>query len=307
MVAFTCNICGAFNQVESFESEPASCACGSNVRVRALIHLLSTELFGVDIPLFRFPTLPAISGLGMTDKECYARLLAEKFSYTNTFYDREPRVDFHQRNATLASTCDFVLSADVFEHVAPPGRRAMNEVWNILKPNGFLVATVPCTPDDRFVEHFPDLFEYRVVSLGKSAVLVNRRRDGAVEVREDLIFHGGPGATLEMRQFSRTQLVSELLAAGFSEVEYLSANRPEIGVLFDPDVSQPLVARKSRFAMDRAAQIQLVREWLRSQQAFLDERARADRMSQQMQMAATSRWLRLGRAFALGPKFTPRD
>ena len=41
MVCFTCNICGADNEVERFASEPATCACGSNVRLRALIHLLS--------------------------------------------------------------------------------------------------------------------------------------------------------------------------------------------------------------------------------------------------------------------------
>jgi len=34
-----------------------------------------------------------------------------------------------------------------------------------------------------------------------SQVLINRRADGVLEIREDLIFHGGSGATLEMREF----------------------------------------------------------------------------------------------------------
>ena len=55
MVSFTCNICGAYNQVENFATEPASCGCGSNVRLRALIHLLSMELFGQSLPLVEFP------------------------------------------------------------------------------------------------------------------------------------------------------------------------------------------------------------------------------------------------------------
>jgi hypothetical protein len=38
MVCFTCNICGAYNEVEHFASEPATCACGSSVRLRAPIH-----------------------------------------------------------------------------------------------------------------------------------------------------------------------------------------------------------------------------------------------------------------------------
>ena len=55
MVCFTCNICGAYNEVEGFASEPATCACGSNVRLRALIHLLSVELFGAQFAAARVP------------------------------------------------------------------------------------------------------------------------------------------------------------------------------------------------------------------------------------------------------------
>ena len=32
-------------------------------------------------------------------------------------------------------------------------------------------------------------------------MLINRRRDGALEIRDDLTFHGGSGATLEMREY----------------------------------------------------------------------------------------------------------
>src|SRR5205085_9384401 len=106
MVSFVCNICGRLNKVEQFATEPASCACGSNVRVRALIHLLSMQLFGRSLPLPKFPQLKAIRGLGMTDKPCYARLLAEKFDYQNTFYDHEPRLDFSNPDPALAGGYD---------------------------------------------------------------------------------------------------------------------------------------------------------------------------------------------------------
>lgn len=296
---FTCNICGLFNQVQRFATEPASCACGSNVRVRALIHLLSTELFGRNIPLVQFPRLPCIRGLGMTDQENYAEILASKFSYTNTFYDCEPRLDFSEPHPQLSDSYDFILSADVFEHVAPPVERAMNEVCRMLKPTGFLAATVPCTPDDQLREHFPELFEYRVVPIGESAVLINRRRDGALEVKQDLVFHEGRGATLEMRQFGVTLLRAKLLAAGFREVHFLTENLPEIGILFDQDVSQPLIARKAPFALDRTAQIQLADQWRAAQGRILE----ADRLTAQVRMASKSRWLRLGRRLGLGPRF----
>jgi SAM-dependent methyltransferase len=317
VVSFICNVCGVENEVENFASERATCACGSNVRVRALIHLLSLELFGQSFPLVEFPRLKAIRALGMTDKQGYARILAEKFDYTNTYYDREPRFDFTESHPSLEGRYDFILSSDVLEHVAPPLERVMNEICRLLKPHGFLGATVPCAPGDEMREHFPDLHEYRVVPLGASAVLVNRRRDGALEIREDLVFHGGGGDTLEMRRFGMAGIGAAALAAGFREVRFWNDNVPEIGILFDADVSQPWIARKDAFVVDLAVRTQLVDEWRASRRELEDERRRAgllavnyerereraSRMAIQMQLASRSRWLRLGRKLGLGPKF----
>src|SRR5262249_49660154 len=204
MTSFACNICGTWNEVEVFRTEPPSCACGSNVRIRALIHLLSLELFGQSLRLTEFPRLKAIRGLGMSDHEGYARILADKFDYTNTYYDREPRFDFTQPHPELAGAYDFILAGDVIEHIAPPIERALEEVCRLLKPHGLFGLTIYCSPADKMREHFPDLHEFRVVPLGKSEVLINRRRDGVLEIRDDLVFHGGTGATLEMREFGIT-------------------------------------------------------------------------------------------------------
>jgi hypothetical protein len=135
--------------VEHFATEPATCGCGSNVRIRALIHLLSMELFGRGIPLPEFPKLKSIRGLGMSDKECYARTLAEKFDYTNTFYDREPRFDSSRPDESLWGKYDFILSADVLEHVAPPVEDTLEQLCRMLKPRGFLGVTIYCAPADR--------------------------------------------------------------------------------------------------------------------------------------------------------------
>ena len=108
MIEFICNVCGSRNQIveAEFATEPASCACGSNVRTRALIHLLSTELFGHSLMLPDFPKLKSLRALGMSDKPCYASLLQEKFDYQNTFYDREPRLDFSEPHVDLYGTLD---------------------------------------------------------------------------------------------------------------------------------------------------------------------------------------------------------
>jgi hypothetical protein len=302
MVAFRCNVCGAFNQVEEFRTEPASCACGSNVRIRALIHLLSLELFGQSLPLPDFPRLKAVRGVGMSDKECYSGRLADRFDYTNTFYDREPRLDFTEAHPELAGTCDFILSADVLEHIAPPVERALAEAAVLLKPNGFLGVTVYCHPSDRLREHFPDLHEFRLVPLGDSTVLVNRRADGTLEVRDDLIFHGGSGATLEMREFGMTSLRDKLIGAGFREVHFLTENVPDIGVYFDADVSQPLIARKERWSMSKVAQSEMVDHWVAVQRALGEAREHVERLEMQMRMAASSRWVQLGRRLGVGPQ-----
>jgi hypothetical protein len=306
MVSFLCNICGAHNQVAQLATEPASCACGSNVRIRALIHLLSMELFGESLVLRDFPRLRSIRGLGMSDHQGYAVPLADKLDYTNTYYDREPRFDFTEPHPQLAGMYDFILSADVIEHIAPPVERAFEETCRLLKPSGFLGITVFCSPDDRMREHFPELNDYRVVQLGDRPVLVNRRRDGTVEVREDLIFHGGTGATLEMREFGMTQLERKLLASGFREVCFLKEEVPRPGIFFDHDLSQPLLARKEPYVMSSAQRAELVAVWRGAEEAVRAQRERADRLTEQIRMAGESRWLRWGRRLGIGPRFTGR-
>jgi SAM-dependent methyltransferase len=222
MIEFTCNVCGSRNAVAEFAAEPASCACGSNVRTRALIHLLSMELVGRNLILADFPSLKSVRALGMSDKGCYASILQEKFDYRNTFYEREPQFDFSKPHIDLYGTLDFVLSADVLKHVAPRVETTLTEVYRLLKPHGFLVATVPCSSGEMLREHYPDLHEYRILPLGGTPVLVNRRRDGHLEVTDELAFHGGVGATLEMRQFTVPALYEELLASRFTNVRFFN-------------------------------------------------------------------------------------
>jgi SAM-dependent methyltransferase len=306
VISFICNVCGAHNEVLVFQTEPASCACGSNVRLRALIHLLSMEMFGQSIVLRDFPKLKAVRGLGICDHQGYAGILAEKFDYTNTYYDREPRFDLLEVHPQLCGWYDFILAADVIEHIAPPIEFALEEMCRLLKPNGFLGLTIFCNAADQMREDFPELNDFRVVPLGNSRVLINRRRDGTLEIREDIVLHGGTGETLEMREFGITDLRAKLLAAGFTDMYFLAENLPEIGVLFDDQVSQPLVARKKPFTMDTCVRSQMVDAWREAENRASHERERADALAAQIRMASESRWARLGRRFGVGPKFHVR-
>jgi hypothetical protein len=127
-MVFLCNICGRNNTIDVLQQEESSCTgCGSNVRLRALMHLLSMELFGDGFILPDFPRLSGIKGLGLSDQASYAEPLAEKFDYTNTYYDREPRFDITEAHPDRYGTYDFILSSDVFEHIEAPVERAFDE------------------------------------------------------------------------------------------------------------------------------------------------------------------------------------
>jgi hypothetical protein len=102
------------------------------LRLRALIHLLSPELFGESLVVRDFPRLRSVGGLGMSDHQGHAVPLADKSDYTNTYYDREPRFDFTEPHPQFADMYDFILSADVIEHIAPPVERAFEETRRLL-------------------------------------------------------------------------------------------------------------------------------------------------------------------------------
>ncbi len=247
--SFICNVCGAEcpRPAEPPGRETAGCAnCISTVRLRGLVALLSNELFGVPLALPEFPTLKGLRGFGMSDPPNFARELEKKFEYTNTFYHQPPTIDITNPPESEWGRYDFIISSEVMEHVPPPVESAFANLYRLLKPNGLLLLTVPYGIDMHPKEHFPELYQHALASVGGKTVLVNRRRDGSTEVFEDLCFHGGDGSTLELRVFTEDRLKSILIGAGFSEVRIASENVPEFGVEHSEAWSLPIVARKGK-------------------------------------------------------------
>jgi SAM-dependent methyltransferase len=246
---FYCNICGkpSRTKVESLDRETPTCqACGSNARVRAVIQVLSMELFHENLLLPDFPTRREIRGLGMTDWEGYAVKLFEKFDYQNTYYHEEPKLDIAA--ASIAPEFmgkDFIISSDVFEHVAPPVSRAFENVWKMLKPGGLFILTVPYGHQRETIEHFPELNEFNVVERDGSFVLRNKTSTGVVQEFNDLVFHGGPGATLEMRVFSETALIQHLKDAGFANIKVQRAADLVHGIWWPEPWAFPMSARRA--------------------------------------------------------------
>jgi SAM-dependent methyltransferase len=212
--------------------------------VRAVVGLLSRELFGRALAIDDFPRRKDIRGIGLSDWEEYARRLAARMDYTNTYYHREPRLDIAEVPEPLAGRYDFLIASDVFEHVAPPVSRAFQGARRLLKPGGLLILTVPYAIEVSHTrEHFPSLHQWSLRQEADGWVLENRRRDGTEERFTDLVFHGGAGTTLEMRLFSEASLLAELREAGFDDVRVATDPMPGIGVTWPVSWSLPVVAR----------------------------------------------------------------
>jgi SAM-dependent methyltransferase len=276
-VAFRCNICGTRNRLipEQISREAGECAgCGSTVRMRSVIRCLSLALFGRSVRLTDLAVDRSIRGTGLSDWSGYATKLASLFTYSNTFYNAEPRLDIADPPADFFGTVDFVISSDVFEHVMPPVDRAFTGAFNLLKPGGALVFTVPYHKGGETIEHFPNLNDFEVLEFGPNHYLVNRRADGQYEVFDDIVFHGGIGQTLEMRIFCEADVVARLQRCGFERIVIHRENDPAVGIIHREDWSLPITAVKPGEARTREPRY---RGKLRAAGRFLSRRRRTVR------------------------------
>ena len=247
LIEFQCNICGFGNRLErsGFDRERGSCdRCHSSVRTRSIIHLLSMDLFGESLTIDEFPNSEYITGIGLSDWRGYADALAKKFAYVNTYYHKSPKFDIC--NPKVFGPVDFLIASEVFEHVAPPVRNAFTGSYATLKDGGVLILTAPFMNKlGRTIEHFPELHEYKLKRrIFGGYRLVNTTADGRRQTFRDLKFHGGEGQSLEMRIFSRNDILDHLRSAGFTRVDVRDEDCPERGILWLHPWSTPMVARR---------------------------------------------------------------
>lgn len=246
-VSFVCNICDTAGLLErkQLTREVANCpVCRSSVRTRAIVHLLSMGLFGRSLALRDFPHDKRIHGVGLSDWVGYGKPLAERLDYQNTYFHDEPRLDITQIPDEMAGSCDFLITSEVFAHVISPVQRAFDGARRLLKPGGVMVLTVPfdhAAPATK--EHFPQLNDFSIVQEDGRRRLYNTRLDGQTEIFDDLVFHGGPGSTLEMRLFGLDALIEHCRQAGFAQVDVANDDVPERGIAWLHPWSVPILAR----------------------------------------------------------------
>lgn len=219
---YICNITGnKFILSDNEKTREGGNKFGYNCRFRAICYILTKLLFNQVKILYDLDINKNIKGIGMSDSG-WANICEKKFNYINTFYHKQPYLDiYNTEHVKNYSELDFIISSDVFEHIDPnPGIQiAFDNLYKMLKKNGFIVFSVPFT-DGEHIEHYPNLYKYNIIKENNNYILYNMTKEGINERFENLCFHGGPGNVLEMRIFSKKSIISYLEKSGFTDIVF---------------------------------------------------------------------------------------
>lgn len=224
---FRCNLCGratSFTRAAMTREAPSCGWCGSTVRFRAVLDAVTRHVVG--------DRSVRMEGLGFSDAAAYATHLKGLGDYTNSWFHQEPRRDLMDLASFGTARYDFVVCSEVMEHVVQPVQRAFDNLFALLRPGGALVLSTPMR-DGETVEHYPPLLEFSVREGRHGWVVEGITEDGQSYTSHEVVFHGGPGATVEMRVFGRASVARHLAAAGFNDYFEDRAERPEIGIVYE--------------------------------------------------------------------------
>lgn len=213
--------------------------CGSIPRFRGLMLAVMTHVLkDTSRPLLDVPRHPEIKGIGVSDSATYADVLAERFSYTNTYYHTDPHLDLCQENsAAKYSNLDFIICSDVIEHTAAVPHRVLRNMVAMLRPGGIVILSAPTYYLPDTIEHYPRATRLEIVECGGSYEVRWSDANGIERVDHAPDFHGGPGSTLEMREIAHEALLQDGIDEGFI-VETLPF-REELGYWWPIDNAYP--------------------------------------------------------------------
>jgi len=212
--------------------ETISCYnCGSTLRLRSIINVLSLRLYQEALILPEFKSDKKLVIVGMSDNQIYAKPLSNKFNYINTFLHAEPKLDIANLDSWWFNYADVIISSEVFEHVNPPVKKAFKNLFRILKNGGIVVFSVPYKKEGDTKEHFQNLFKYKIENYKGKKRLYNITKNGNIEIFDNLIWHGGPGSVLEMREFTERDILKELKEAGFNDIRIHDDDYPQFGII----------------------------------------------------------------------------
>lgn len=251
-MSYTCNITGnRFNLDPSEKYREGCLRFGYNNRFRAICYIFCKLFYGECKILSNLEPNKKLKGIGMSDSG-WANIFKEKFNYVNTFYHTSPYLNiYNDDHVKNYSDLDFIISSDVFEHIDPfPSiQHAFNNLYKMLKPGGRLIFSVPYTHGDH-KEHFPNLYNYKLINKNGKYILENKTIDNKTEFFDNLCFHGGPGNVLEMRIFSKNSIINFLETSGFIDITFndITEDMNKYGIFWsnnsENDISLIITAKK---------------------------------------------------------------
>lgn len=247
--SYICNITNQkFIYDESQITRESPTINGYNSRERCLIYCLIKKLNLKPNIFSKIQENKNIKGIGISDNNNLAQILYNKFNYTNTFFHKKPYLDIYNTKDILHYTnLDFIICSEIFEHISPyPGLFvAFNNLNKMLCKNGVLIFSCPYNLNEH-KEHFPTLYKYTLSNSDNQIVLNNTRIDGTEEKFTNLIFHGGDGSTLEMRQFSKQSIYNYLIDSGFYNITFhpVDEDMNKHGIFWESSCSLIVTANK---------------------------------------------------------------
>jgi len=247
IVEAICRLCGKSYQFDSSvpHREGRLCPhCGISGRGSAIVYHTLRIVYGNATPLPKQSPKKDVKIVGLSDGVVYSVPFAEKFDYCNTYYHKEPYLDICAPGSGYLEVADVVISSEVFEHVIGPVGRAFTGLFDVLKPGGQLILTVPYQNHGDHLEHYPGAVNYEALEQPDGHWIAEIvYKDGSRMLDKSAKFHGGPGKTLEMRLFSRAEVERQLEKAGFVEISFHDENIPEVGIQWGP-ASRAITAAK---------------------------------------------------------------
>jgi SAM-dependent methyltransferase len=241
--AATCAVCGAaiaYEPPHIHREMPICGICGSVPRFCGIALAASRAIWGgPDRPLSERPRRGDIKAIGMSDDPRLAVPFAEKFDYTNTEFDREPRLDLCSAESCRQYSADLIVCSDVLEHTFDPPAVPLANLFTMLKPGGTLILSAPTTLRPATIEWYGGAESLAVEPHDGRFQVRWRNRRGTEYLDTQPVFHAGPGAVLEMRLISHPELLATARAAGFAGGDMAFA--PEWGYFWPfPPMSPPV-------------------------------------------------------------------
>jgi hypothetical protein len=184
--------------------------CGLALGVQKLVHDGPWER-----PLCDLADLRAVIAIGISDDDRLARVFEEKFSYTNTFFHKEPHLDICSKESCSGYRADLIICSDVIEHTASAPMIALSNMFHMLTPGGGLVLSAPTFSLDSTIEWYGGMADMEISEEAGRPIVRWRNKRGTVYVDTDPVFHGGPGQVLELRLISHSELLAVARSVGF--------------------------------------------------------------------------------------------